>query len=131
MIDLTNYKPHMLPKVRSEDIMSSMAYLPCTLRLATFIPGLGCAHDDTVVGCHLPVWGKGIHTKVTDMAVAAGCSRCHDLIDARDQRWEWLQGKYPVAILERMLCGLTETHALLIDRGVIEIPDAIFVGNMS
>lgn len=126
MFDLHNFKPHMLPKVRSNKIMTAPAKgMPCTLRLCSLFPGYSCASPDTVVGCHLPVWGKGASTKVTDMAVAFGCSRCHDILDFRDRkRADYLTTKYPVLLAERMLHGLTESHALLIERGIIQIPDA-------
>lgn len=115
--------PHMLPKVRSKKIMSSAKGQPCTLRIASFL-GKGCSGPDTTVGCHLPVWGKGVSTKVTDLAVAFGCQRCHDLIDGRDRAgWEYLMKHCEAGVVERMLHGLTETHAMLVQEGVIQIPD--------
>ena len=51
-----------------------------------------CGHRETVVGAHLPSFGRGVSTKVSDLAVAALCGRCHDLLDGRDKRgvnlWE-------------------------------------------
>lgn len=119
-----NHQPHLLPKVRSKLIMSSMENGPCTLRIASFVPGRRCAGPETSVGAHLPIWGKGMSTKVTDMAVACACQACHDILDGRDMEgWKYVFAHCPSAIAERMLHGLTETHALLIDRGVIIIPD--------
>jgi hypothetical protein len=128
MIDLDRYRPHMLPKVRSDLIMASAAGKPCTARIASFIPGRCCAGRDTTVGAHAPVTGKGMSTKVTDIAVLFTCGPCHDIIDGRDPAaWKHLIENYPAAVLDRILNGLVETHALLIDQGVIIIPDASFV----
>lgn len=121
--------PNQLTKVRSKGIMKAMdareeVSMGCRLRIASLIPGRQCASDATCVGTHLPVWGKGTSTKVTDMAVACGCAACHDIIDGRDQEaYRFLMKNYPSATLDRMLKGLTETHALLIDGGKIIIPD--------
>lgn len=112
--------PHMLPKVRSDALKAAIEGMPCTLRLASF-GGMSCAPQDTVVGCHLPVWGKGTSTKVTDLAIAAGCATCHDLLDERNNLGHQLMHKYPGAWAMRLLHGLTETHALLVDAGIIEV----------
>lgn len=101
---------------------------PCTLRIASFIPGRRCAGDDTSVGTHLPVWGKGKGTKVTDMAVAFGCRACHAIIDGVDREaLRFLEENYGAAMTTRMLHGLTETHSLLITQGVIQIPGATII----
>lgn len=122
------HNPMMLPKVRSDAIMAAAEGSPCTLRIASFIPGRRCTGQDTTVGTHLPIWGKGTSTKVTDMAVAFGCHACHDIIDGVDQEARrYLAEKFGAAMTERMLHGLTETHALLIDRGIIQIPDAVII----
>lgn len=122
---MSDYRPHMLPKVRSERIMESMSGLPCTLRIASFVPGRRCYGPSTTVGCHLPVVGKGAGTKVTDMAVAAGCMACHDILDGRDAEAQaFIAEHYPAAMMQRMLNALVETHAILIDMGVIHIPNA-------
>lgn len=120
-----HYSPHMLPKVRSKKIMAEMAQFPsCTLRIASFIPGGKCSGNDTLVGCHLPTIGKGLSTKVTDLAVACGCARCHDILDGRDQNaQEFIVTNYPAAMMERLMNGLVETHSILIERGVIAVPD--------
>lgn len=122
------YNPHMLPKVRSDAIMAAAEGAPCTLRIATFIPGRRCSGNETTVACHLPIWGKGTSTKVTDMAVAFGCSECHAIIDGVDREaLRFLEEKHGEAILQRMLNALTETHALLISADVIQIPDAVIL----
>lgn len=122
------HNPTMLPKVRSEAIMAAANGSPCTLRIASFLPGRRCSGPETTVGCHLPVWGKGVSTKVTDMAVAFGCSCCHDLLDGRDREgWAYLMKHCRAGVAERMLHGLTETHSLLISQGVIQIPGATII----
>lgn len=122
---MTHYNPHMLPKVRSEILMAEMDNMPsCTLRIASFLPGGKCSGNDTLVGCHLPVVGKGIGTKVTDLAVAAGCARCHDILDGRDQNsLAYIIDHYAAALNERLLNGLVETHSILAKRGIIAVPD--------
>lgn len=119
-----DYRPHLLPKVRSDQIMAAAAGMPCTLRVASFAPGLTCAGNNTTVGCHLPVAGKGVGTKVTDMAVAFGCATCHDIIDGRNMEAQrFIIERYPTAFVDRMLNGLVETHALLVRDGIITGPD--------
>jgi len=115
-----------LPKVRSDRIMQAMHQMPCSLRIATFI-GLPCAPMDTNVGCHLPVSGKGIATKVTDLAVACGCATCHDLLDGRDARGATIRDTYPAAYGQRLLNALVETQARLVAIGIIQVPDAEIV----
>lgn len=114
-----------LQKVRSEMIMRSMQEYPCTLRIASFV-GRPCSHQTTVVGCHLPItWGKGMSTKVTDLAVAAGCKHCHDILDGVDSNdFDQIVANYPLAFAIRLITALTETHALLFADEVINVPDA-------
>lgn len=110
--------PQLLPKVRSESLMQMMQHMPCTLRIASFIPGRKCAPQSTVVGCHLPTIGKGMSTKVTDLAVAAGCQHCHDLLDGRDRAGrDYLIEHCSAAVATRMTDALVETHARLIELG--------------
>lgn len=110
--------PHCLPKIRSESLMRTVGTFPCTLRIASFIPGRTCSHQSTVVGCHLPTIGKGVATKVTDLAVVAGCQACHDLLDGRDRAGaDYLTEKYAAAVQARITDALVETHARLIAAG--------------
>lgn len=112
-----------LPKVRSDAIMSAMQHYDCTLRIANFIPGHACAPQTTVVGAHLPVHGKGMGTKVTDLAVVACCSHCHALLDGVDPRVNDIVRAYPAAYHMRLLQALVETQALLVRDLVIDVPD--------
>lgn len=123
-----HYNPNMLPKIRSEGVMKGARGKSCTLRIASFIPGLRCSDDDTTVGTHLPIWGKGTSTKTTDAAVVYGCFNCHNIIDGPDQKsLRWLQENYPAAVMERMLHALTETQALQIQMGILVYPDAVIL----
>ena len=115
---------HLLAKVRSDRIMASAMGQPCSLRIASFVPGRRCSGVDTTVGTHLPVFGKGMSTKVTDMAVAYGCHACHQIIDGPDKEArDYIFKHFPAAVVERMLHGLVETHCRLIEDGIINIPD--------
>lgn len=114
--------PALLPKVRSEELTQACRHMPCTLRLATFIPA-PCAHRDTVVGCHLPVFGKGVATKVSDLFVAAGCLTCHDMLDGRDPRGREMARLYPSLWHERIMLALCETQAHWLDAGLLLIND--------
>jgi hypothetical protein len=113
----------LLPKVRSPLIMDTIrGQMPCSLRIASFV-GLSCAGMDTVCGCHLPVVGRGVATKATDLAVAAGCFHCHNILDGRNQNaLEYIQIHYPGAYFERLLGALVETHARLYDLRIIRVP---------
>lgn len=124
-----SYSPHLMPKVRSKLIRASAAGEPCRLRIASFVPGLQCAGQDTTVVAHLDfVGGKGMSTKVTDMAGVFSCSTCHDILaGVHREAHMYVMQKYPAGIIDRCLKGLVETHAALIENKVIVIPDAIMI----
>ena len=63
-------------------------------------------------------------TKSSDLAVAAGCQHCHDLLDQRDPRWAYLMTNYPAAVLWRILKGLCETQARLEMLEIISVKGA-------
>ena len=111
--------PHMLPKIRSAAMLDAVRDMPCSLRVASLIPGHKCAAQDTVVPCHMPTIGKGVATKVSDLFVAAGCLHCHDLIDRRDKRVEWIVERYPTMFAMRLLDGMAETQARWVGLGLI------------
>lgn len=111
-----------LPKVRSRKLLDAVRHMPCTLRVASFYPGHRCSGQDTVVPCHLPVSGKGMGTKVSDLSVAAGCFHCHDILDGRDRkRREYIETSYPTAYALRLLDGLHETQSRWYEMGLIQI----------
>ena len=117
---MTILNPHMLPKVRSPALLAGVEGMPCALRLASFL-GLPCAGTDTVVACHLPVFGKGVATKVSDLFTVAGCATCHDILDGA--RGVDLRERYPHAYQERLLLALCETQARHVSEGRIVIPE--------
>jgi len=121
MTFITN--PALLPKVRSRALLAACQDMPCTLRVASFIPGQQCAHQTTVVPCHIDATlGKGMGTKVSDLFVAAGCFHCHNIIDGRDPKGRaFIMDNYPTAFMERLLKGLCETQSRLVDMGLIEV----------
>lgn len=118
------YAPHMLPKLRCEALRAACADMPCCARVSSLIPGHRCSASATVVGAHLPVAGKGMGSKVTDLAIVAACDNCHRLIDRVDPRWKWLADTYPAAFYDRLLNGWMETLTFWLDAGVLTIPDA-------
>lgn len=117
------YRPHMLPKIRSAQIMAAAAGSPCTLRIASFA-GLRCAGSSTTVAAHLPTAGKGIATKSTDLAAVFACATCHDILDGRHYASSAIVDRQAAGVTERMLQALVETHALLVQGGIIVVPDA-------
>lgn len=110
----------LLPKVRSSALTDACAAMPCTLRLAGFL-GLPCAHQSTVVACHLPTIGKGVSTKVSDLFCAAGCATCHDLIDGRDPRGFDIAERYPAAFHQQMMRAGHETQSRWLAMGLIHV----------
>lgn len=115
---------HVLPKVRSRDLLDACADYPCTLRLASF-GGMQCAPQNTVVPCHLDgMGGKGAGTKVSDLFVAAGCFVCHQLIDRRDPRGMKLAQLYPAAWAHQIHRAHCETLAYWVQDGLIHIEGA-------
>ena len=116
---ITGYSPHLAPKLRSPVIMAAAAGMPCTLRIASILGGQ-CNGPETTVGCHLPVGGKGMGTKVTDLAVVFGCAACHA---ALDRGFGTLMQRYPVVTVTRLLNAVVETLTLLHDEGIIQVAD--------
>ena len=113
--------PHMLEKVRSEELLESIRHIDhCTLRISSFA-GQPCSGP--IDACHLPVFGKGVGTKVTDLAAVAGCRRCHSLLD-HDRLGVELTGRFPYEWMQRLLFALVETQAMLVIEGIIEVKGA-------
>ena len=125
---LDPYRPHMLPKCRSDLIMSGAMGMPCTARVASFL-GMKCDGRDTGIGAHLTRQGKGMSTKVTDLGVAYTCFTCHMIIDGVDPQWrDGIVKLYPVAYYQRLLEAVVETHTLQAAQGILIVPDAEWVG---
>lgn len=82
------------------------------------IPGV-CNHDpDTVVLCHSNelAAGKGMGLKAPDTEAAFGCSACHDVLDGRAPRPEWLTMDMLLAGFER---AKLRTHEILKRKGLM------------
>lgn len=119
------YNPVMLPKVRNSALLDACRYMPCTLRIASFVPGMSCSGRDTVVPCHCGNVGKGMSTRVSDMTIAAGCHTCHDILDGRrENERDYIMEKYPAAVMHRIMSGVFETQAMLVEAGLIVVPGA-------
>lgn len=87
----------------------------CTLQ----IPGVCNANPETVVLCHSNQLadGKGMGLKAPDTEGCFGCSACHDVLDGRKPRPEWMS--------YNMLLGAFEgakqaTQAILRRMGLME-----------
>jgi hypothetical protein len=116
--------PHLLPKVRSKKLKDACAEMPCTLRIASFA-GLSCSPQDTVVGAHLPVFGKGTSTKVSDLYIVAACHTCHDLLDfERNKLGLEIMQRYPQAFWSQVFKSFCETQARWVQKDLIVIPNA-------
>lgn len=114
--------PTLLPKVRSEALRRAAIDMPCTLRIAGFI-GLRCAPQGTNVMAHLPVHGKGVSTKVSDLHMACGCATCHDLLDGRNKRGTDIRENYPHAFWEQLFKAHAETLSRWVSMGLIPMGD--------
>jgi hypothetical protein len=114
----------LLPKVRSDLLMASAMGQPCSVRVASFVPGRRCSDLSTTIGAHLPVTGKAMSSKVTDLAVVYCCATCHAILDRVDkQAADYIAEKYPAAFAMRLLNGLVETQARLVEQGLLSLPD--------
>lgn len=112
-----------LPKVRSEALRKSADGQPCALRIASFLPAQRCAPESTVVLCHVSHKGSaGTGTKPCDLNAVYGCATCHDLLDRRDSRMTYILENHPLDLMRRVIAAFEETHARMIEAGLIVIP---------
>lgn len=120
---MSYYNPHMMTKVRSDHVRKFAKGKPCTLRIASFFPGYTCSSEETTVLVHLDdVGGKGTSTKVTDIGGCFGCDRCHAILSGVDWKTlEYIQENYPLALGHRIYSSLVETHAMLVDEGLLTV----------
>lgn len=65
--------------MRSKKLRDSSRGKPCTFQIA----GVCNGNWETTVPCHLPDESHGMALKSTDLAIADGCSACHDVVDGR------------------------------------------------
>jgi hypothetical protein len=132
------YRPHMLPKVRSEALMNAIggkfaghhmrAPMFCTMRIAGLV-GLQCADRSTVVGCHSGSLGKGMSTKVSDLSAVAGCMVCHGLWDRVLTGWKslHLDPELKALMYQRVLTATHETQAMLVATSIIKVKGATII----
>lgn len=86
----------------------------CTLR----IPGVCNRDPETVVLCHSNALadGKGMGLKAPDTEACFGCSSCHDVLDGRAPRPDWLT----LLLLEgAFIRARGETHIILKQKGLM------------
>lgn len=134
---MRDYRPHLLPKIRSEVLMDAIGGklpggvrtqpMPCTVRISGMVPGHRCASRETVVGAHTGNLGKGMSTKVSDIAVVAACMHCHNLIDMTDSRWWWLMDHRCFETMNRIITAQHETLAMLVDLEIITVKGALII----
>lgn len=119
--------PHMLPKVRSDELKRSVKHMPCELRIGTFV-GQPCSGPDTNVLCHLPVSrAKGMGTKESDIDGVCGCFACHELLDARNPMGLMIRERYPDAFWEQINRAKSATQARWVQMGLLVVPDGEIV----
>ena len=122
---MNDYRPHMLPKIRSEMVMNRAKGMPCTYRIASFVPGLQCSGPETTVGGHIATPGKAMSTKSTDIAMGFICATCHAIQEGHDTTSRaYIARNFEVEFQARQTQALIETWTLLIMDGAIIIPDA-------
>ena len=85
----------------------------CTLR----IPGVCNRDPATTVLCHSNrlADGKGMGLKAPDTAACFGCSACHDVLDGRRQRPDWLTEE---ALQSDFDAAVARTHDRLREKGI-------------
>lgn len=86
----------------------------CLIRL----PGVCNGTTETTVLCHdnRLSSGKGMGLKAPDTAAAYGCCECHDVLDGRRPRPEWLTIDMLWALFD---LGVERTHQRLKEKGLI------------
>lgn len=86
----------------------------CTLRM----PGICNADPETTVLCHSNQLadGKGMGLKAPDERACFGCSACHDVLDGRRPRPEWMTYEMLLGAFER---AVAETHEILKQKGLM------------
>lgn len=87
----------------------------CELRIA----GVCNGDPDTTVLCHSNALadGKGLGLKAPDTAACYGCSACHDVLDGRAPRPDWLTRDMLLALFS---VARVMTHKILREKGLME-----------
>lgn len=86
----------------------------CTM----LIPGVCNRDPETTVLCHSNALadGKGMGLKAPDTAACFGCSSCHDVLDGRRPRPEWMTLLLLDAVFVRARAA---THEILKQKGLM------------
>lgn len=96
-------------RVVSKKIRNAARGQSCTLRLSE------CNfNSETTVLAHLPNGFKGMGMKGLDTVAVFSCSSCHDHLDSR-------RGNASPIDWRDITRALAETHAILIDAGIVEV----------
>ena len=74
--------------------------------------------SETTVLCHSNKLsdGKGMGLKAPDTRAAYGCSSCHDVVDGRAPRPDWLTEE---DVIERFEIAIEKTQAILKRKGLV------------
>ena len=107
-------KPMKSKGPRMTPIRKSAQGEDCMIR----IPGICKANPETTVLCHdnRLSSGKGMGLKAPDTEAAYGCSCCHDVLDGRRPRPEWLTINMLWALFD---LGVERTHQRLKEKGLM------------
>lgn len=106
-------KPMKSKGPRMTPIRRSARDEECTI----ILPGVCNRRTDTTVLCHdnRLKSGKGMGLKAPDTEAAYGCSCCHDVLDGRRPRPEWLTADMVLALFD---LGVERTHQRLKEKGI-------------
>lgn len=118
------YNPVLLPKVRSSEITSAANGSPCTLRIAPIF-GLRCLDESTSVLDHFNSYGKGLSTKSSDLCAGFACFNCHRILDQPNSDMIATLKENKTIILERIIASVFETHAMLLEKGIISVKGGV------
>lgn len=125
-LHITN--PSLLPKVRSRSLLDTVRDMPCTLRIAGFVPGGACSPQSTVVPCHVKSAGKSMASKSSDLHVVAACHACHEIMDWRDKKGaDYIADRYAAALAWQVVNAIYETQHRWVAMGMIDVKGAEIV----
>lgn len=116
----------MMDRIASKKYLAGSRGAPCSLRIA----GVCRDERETVVPCHLRDRHTGRSIKASDLSVADGCHRCHEVLDRRasmpsgalisDEEW-----------LFYALRGLQETLERRVEIGLLFLPLDVYAPRLS
>lgn len=107
-------KPMKSKGPRMTPIRRAARFQACTL----LIPGVCNGDPATTVLCHSNQLsdGKGMGLKAPDTQACFGCSSCHDVLDGRAPRPDWLSYE---ALQTQFHYARERTHEILRQKGLI------------